>query len=446
MSKHFKLIPVQILAIGFALIILIGGILLSLPICNNGEISISFLNGLFMSTSATCVTGLGVVDTYSQFNFLGQLVIIILIQIGGLGFMGVVTVFAFIARSKISIYQRTILQESLGSPHIGGVVKIIRRMLIGTFLIESIGAFLIALRFIPRLGLWQGIWFGIFHSISAFCNAGFDLMGKFEEGSSLTLFTDDLFLEITTMVLIILGGIGFIVWNDVYNNRLKFSKYALHSKVMLSFTAFLIFGGAIMFFLLERNCTLSGMSTGEQIMNSFFISITPRTAGFATVDYSNMSTGGRLITMLFMFIGAGPGSTGGGIKVTTFVTLILSMYSNAKNYNDLSIYKRRLPADAQRKAFSSIASYIAPVIGCTFLLLLMNPTFTPESCLFESLSAMGTVGLTMGITPTLGSASKICIMVLMYSGRLGSISIAIAIVRRKIIPKISYPEEKITLG
>ncbi|WP_303857068.1 TrkH family potassium uptake protein [Aminicella lysinilytica] len=446
MRRNVKLMPVQILAVGFALIIFCGGIILSLPIsCRNGA-DLSFIDGLFTSTSATCVTGLAVVDTYSQFNFFGQLVILILIQIGGLGFMGFATVFAFAARSKITIFQRTLLQESLGSSHIGGVVKTIRRMLVGTLVIEAMGAFLISLRFVPRVGLAEGIWYGIFHSISAFCNAGFDLMGKFEPGSSITLFADDPLIEITIMALIAVGGLGFIVWSDMADHKFSFHRLSLHSKIMLTFTAALILGGALIFYIVEGNYSFRNMNTGERIMNSFFASVSPRTAGFNSVQYADMSTAGRFLTMMLMFIGAGPGSTGGGIKVTTFVTLMLSIYSNAKNYNDLSIFKRRLPADAQRKALSTIASYIFLVICCTFLLLMLNPELTSESCFFESLSAMGTVGLTMGITSGLGTVSELCLMFLMYCGRLGSIAVAMAIVRKKVIPKISYPEEKITLG
>lgn len=446
MSRKINLLPVQILAIGFFAIILLGGIILSLPISSRNGADISFINALFTSTSATCVTGLSVVDTYTQFNFFGQLIILILIQIGGLGFMGIAMTFAFAAGSKITLFQRTLLMESLGSLHIGGVVKIIKRMLIGTAVIETMGAILIASRLIPRVGVAEGIWFGIFHSVSAFCNAGFDILGRFQPGSSLMLFADDPLIEITIMVLIASGGIGFIVWNDIATHKFNFKKYALHSKIMLTFTAALILTGALLFFIIERSHSFSGMSTGEQVLNSFFASVSPRTAGFASVDYADMSTAGRFLTMLLMFIGAGPGSTGGGIKVTTFVTLILSIYSNLKNYNDLSIFRRRLPSDAQRKALSSMASYISLVIACTFCLLLLNPSLTTESCFFESLSAMGTVGLTMGITSTVGTLSKICLITLMYCGRLGSIAVAMAIVRRKVIPKISYPEEKITLG
>ena len=446
MSRHIRLFPVQILAIGFGLIILIGSIMLSSPLCNKSGEGIPFINGLFTSTSATCVTGLAVYDTYSQFNFLGQFIIILLIQIGGLGFMGMAMTFSFLIGSKITIFQRSLLMESIGTLHIGGVVKTIRRMLFGTLFFEGLGALIIAFKFIPRVGFWQGLWFGIFHSVSAFCNAGFDLMGKFNPGSSMMDFTDDPVILATIMTLIVTGGIGFIVWGDIVDCKLHFRKYALHTKIMLSFTALMILSGAFAFYIVEGSHAFAEMPTDDKVLNSFFASVSPRTAGFASVDYADMSTAGRFLTMFLMFIGAGPGSTGGGIKLTTFATLLLSMYSYAKHYNDLSIFRRRLPAEAHRKAFSSIASYVMAVLFCTFCLLLANPAFTAESCLFESLSAMGTVGLSMGITSEIGTFSKFCLIVLMYCGRLGSIAVAMAIARRKIIPKISYPEEKITIG
>lgn len=360
--------------------------------------------------------------------------------------MGMAMTISFLVGSKITIFQRSLLMESIGTLHIGGVVKAIRRMLFGTLFFEGLGALIISLKFIPRVGFWEGLWYGIFHSVSAFCNAGFDLLGRYEPGSSLTHFTGDPVLLITIMTLIATGGIGFIVWGDIIDHKWHFRKYALHSKIMLTFTILLILLGTLAFYIVEGGNAFGSMSTGEKVLNSFFASLSPRTAGFASVDYADMSTAGRFLTMFLMFIGAGPGSTGGGIKLTTFATLLLSMYSYAKHYNDLSIFKRRLPAEAQKKAFSSMASYLMAVLFCTFCLLIANPAFTAESCLFESLSAMGTVGLTMGITTDLGTFSKLCLIVLMYCGRLGSIAVAMAIVRKKIIPKISYPEEKITIG
>lgn len=382
MTRRTKLFPIQIIAIGFALMILLGSILLSNPICSNDGEGISFIDGLFTATSSTCVTGLAVCDTWAQFNFLGQLVMLILIQIGGLGFMGIAMTFSVLIGKKITLFQRELLMESFGSSNLGSVIVTIRRMIMGTVLFEGLGAVIIAARFIPKLGVLRGIWYGIFHSVSAFCNAGFDLMGRFEPSSSLTLFQHDYVLQITVMVLIITGGIGFIVWNDVADYGVHFRKYKLHSKIMLVFTGLLIITGAAAFYLTEGNASFAEMSQGEKIVNAFFASVTPRTAGFNTVPLNEMTTAGRFLTMLLMFIGAGPGSTGGGIKVTTCITLFLSMYSYAKHYRDLNIFKRRLPREVQRKAFSAVACYLFAVLLGVFFLLAANPVLTTEACLF----------------------------------------------------------------
>lgn len=446
MRKNMSLQPVQILAIGFGLIIFIGGLILSTPLCSRSGDWTPFINGLLTSTSATCVTGLATYDTYTHFNFFGQLIIILLIQIGGLGFMGFAMSFSFISGNKITIFQRTLLMESLGSNHVGGVVRMIKRMLLGTAIFEIVGALLMSLVFVPKLGVFNGIWSGIFTSISAFCNAGFDLNGQLSPGSSMTLFYNSPVVLITIMVLITTGGIGFIVWSDICDHKLNFRKYALHSKIMLSFTALLILVGAILFLIMESGHSFANMSTGDKVLNAFFASVTPRTAGFNTVNYIDMTTAGRFVTIILMVIGAGTGSTGGGLKVTTFVTLILALYSQTKNYQDLSIFKRRLQRSAQKDASSSFASYAGLIIVITFLLLMANPGETAESCIFESVSALSTVGLTMGLTAAAGWCSKLCLIFLMYMGRLGSIAVAMAFIKKNVIPKISYPEEKITIG
>lgn len=446
MSKRIKLFPIQILSIGFAFIILIGGIFLSLPISNKSGEFIPFINGLFTATSATCVTGLAVYDTFSQFNFFGQIIMLILIQIGGLGFMGIAMVLSLGLGRKISLFQRSMLMESISTLHLGGVVKTIKRMLIGTFLIEGISAIILTLRFLGTFSLGRSIWFGIFHSISAFCNAGFDLMGSLSPGSSLTLFANDVVVNLVICFLIASGGIGFIVWNDIIDYKFKVKKYSLHSKIILSFTLGLIIIGTITFFLVEYNYAFKDMSVGNKLLASLFASVSPRTAGFNTVALDTLSPAGEFFTILLMIIGAGPGSTGGGIKITTFVTIILAIVSYAKNYNDLSIFHRRLEDSARRKAFSSTASYISLLLIGIFFLLVANPTIPTDKCIFEAVSAIGTVGLSMGLTPTLGVISKLILILLMYSGRLGSIAVAMAIVRKRFIPKISYPQEKIIIG
>lgn len=445
-NKNLALTPGQILAIGFAVIILTGALLLTLPACSRGGRGLPFLSALFTSTSATCVTGLAVCDTYTQFSFPGQLVIMCLIEIGGLGFIALAMTFSFLVGKRISFFQREILMASAGTQHVGGVVRLVKRTLIGSLVIQSLGATVMACRLVPMMGIEKGIWYGIFHAVSAFCNAGFDLMGTLSPSSSLTLFADDPVMEITVMLLIIIGGIGFVVWNDIAEHRTRFREYTLHSKIMIRFTLALVIGGAAVFFLLERGHAFSGMGTGETVLNSFFASVTPRTAGFNSVDYNSMTEAGRVFTMLLMFIGAGSGSTGGGVKVTTFATIILSLRASAKNYNSVSFAKRRLPDSAQKKAMSSMSAYVLLVIASVFVLLISDPNVTFESGLFESLSAIGTVGLSMGITSSLSAISKLALIILMYCGRLGSISVAVVLMRRKNIAKISYPEEDVTLG
>ncbi len=446
MKAGKKLLPVQVLALGLLIIIFIGGILLSSPLCNRSGSFTPFIDGLFTSTSATCVTGLIVNDTFTQFNFFGQLIILVLIQIGGLGFMGIVMTIPILIGKKLSIIQSTLLMESVGILRRSKVSSTIRRMLIGTALFEGIGAVVLAAVFIPKVGILPGIWYGIFHSVSAFCNAGFDLMGRFEKFSSLTLFYDNPVVLITIMLLIISGGIGFIVWNDIADYKFKIKKYSLHSKIMLLFTGVIIFAGALLFFFTEGQSSFAGMNFGDKIVNSFFASVSPRTAGFNSVSFDEMTSAGRFITMLLMFIGAGSGSTGGGIKITTIVALMLSIDAYSRNYNDLSIFKRRLTAGTQKKSMAIISAYMLIVLTCNFFLLIFNPQLPGEECLFEALSAMGTVGLTMGITTSLGLASKLVLMITMYMGRLGSLALAMAIVRRKVIPKIHFPEENIVVG
>lgn len=445
MKKKIALTPIQILSIGFGLIILIGGILLSLPICNKDGKITPFINGLFTATSSTCVTGLSVYDIYSQYNLLGQFTILVLIQVGGLGFIAVAMIFSTLLGSKITLRQKTLIAESIGATKYGGLILTIKRMFYGTVLIEGLGAIIIASRLISDLGLKRALWFGVFHSVSAFCNAGFDLFGIFSPGSSIITKNQDPYIEFTIMFLIVSGGIGFIVWNDIAKYRFNFKKYPLHSKIMLTFTGILIILGAIIFYSLEHDKAFCGMPLGGKLMNSLFASITPRTAGFASVDYANMSTASRGLTMILMLIGAGPGSTGGGMKVTTILVVILGIQANVLNYNDYSIFRRRITNSVKKRAFSSTSAYMVLLLLTTFLLLILNPSVSFEAIIYEAISALGTVGLTLDLTPHLSTASKILLISLMYLGRLGSLSIAMAVARRKFIPKISYPEESITV-
>ena len=439
-----RLRPVQTLALGFAFIILIGAVLLMLPISNNNE-PLSFLNSLFTAASATCVTGLAVADTYTQFSLFGQIVILALIQIGGLGFMAVAIAISLAAHKKIGLKQRGLLMEAMNSPELGGVVRIMVRSLKYTFIFELAGAVLLSIRFIPMFGFWQGAWFGIFHSVSAFCNAGFDLMGIITPSASLTIFADDPLVLITIMCLITIGGIGFLVWNDIAEHKLKISRYRLHAKIALSVSLVLIIAGAAFYLVFENNGAFSGMTAGEKILQAFFCSVTSRTAGFATLDYSSMTQNGTLLTSLLMFIGASPGSTGGGIKSTTFLVIILTLISYIRGREDLNIFDRRLEHSVLQKTFSTVTLYLTCTIGAMFIIMAaQNLSFVDTA--FESISAMSTVGLSRGVTSQLVPVSRIVDILLMYIGRVGSLSVALALSGHSRTAPVKKPEEKISIG
>lgn len=436
-----RLKSIRILLIGFALIIFVGGTLLWLPFSNHD--GISFSDAIFTATSAACVTGLVVYDTYSQFTFFGQAVILVLIQVGGLGFMMIGVLFFLFMGRRIGLRQRALLMESTGIWKVGGIVRITRRVLIMTGIIELSGALLLAIRFCPQMGFAQGMWHALFHSVSAFCNAGFDLMGLLEPGSSLIHFQGDLLVNITISLLIIVGGLGFFLWNDLFEKKLAFTEYQLHTKIVLTTTGILLAIGTLGFFLLEKNTAMTGMSVPERVLASFFQSVTPRTAGFNTVEVSRLSEGGTLLTMLLMLIGAGSGSTAGGIKVTTLAVLSLSVMSYSLGHEDLNIFGRRLEGEALKRACSNTTLYIGLLLAGGFVLSLQG--FDLTDSMFEAISAIGTVGLSRGITPELPLLSKMVIAFLMYSGRIGSLSVAMAMVNPEHSP-IKNPAEKIIIG
>ena len=440
-----KLTATQSIALGFALIILVGALILMLPVSNKNGLSIPFLNALFTSASATCVTGLVVYDTWSQFSLFGQFVIMLLIQIGGLGFMTVAVLFSFALKKRIGLRERSFLTEAVSSMRLGGIVRLVKRILIGTLIFEVTGALLLALRFCPVVGFWRGLWYGLFHSVSAFCNAGFDLMGVLGPYSSLTHFADDIIVNLTLITLIIVGGIGFVVWNDIRNKGLKFKNYDLHTKVILSFTGILVFGAAILFFISEWNGAMSGMDIPERILASLFMSVTPRTAGFNTIDTAALSSSGSLLTMLLMFIGAAPGSAAGGIKISTFAVMILALSSYSRGREDVDIFQRRLEPRLVRRAFCSALFYFLLAITGVFIICLSQP-FALRDVIFEALSALGTVGLTTGITRDLNAVSRFVIILLMYSGRVGSLTVIISVSDKWKTVLLHNPVDKIIVG
>lgn len=444
-NKKIKLSYTQIIALGTLVIIILGSILLSLPIASKSGEATPFLNSFFTAASSTCVTGLIIYDTYTHWSVFGQMVILILIQIGALGFMTIVTLFSMFLKRKIGLRERRLLMESANTMRIGGIVLLIKKISIKTFIFESIGTILLTIRFYPEMGIKEGLYNAIFHSISAFCNAGFDIMGKYGQFTSLTRYSHDIIINITIMSLIIIGGIGFLVWDDIGTNRFSFKKYQLHTKIVLSTSAILIFGGAFLFFLFERNTSFANMNLTETILASLFQSVTPRTAGFNTINITQLSESGSFLTIILMIIGGSPGSTAGGIKTTTLVILIIGAISSAKHTSDLSIFKRRLEDNALKRASSITVIYIFTALIST-MIICATQTFSLKEVVFEVFSAAGTVGLSLGITPHLNALSKIIIIFLMYGGKVGSLSLALVLAEKRELVPLSRPVEKIIIG
>lgn len=440
-----KLTQSQMIVIGFLIIILTGTFLLMLPISNREMGGASFLEALFTATSATCVTGLVVRDTYQYWTLFGQVVILILIQIGGLGFMTIGVFFSIILRRKIGLRTRGILQESVNTLQIGGIVRLAKKIIWGTAIFEGIGAIILSIRFYKRFGLIKGIYYGIFHSISAFCNAGFDLMGQKNKYISLSEYTDDWIINVTIMLLIIIGGIGFLVWDDISKNKLNYKKYKLHSKIVLTTTTILILGGAALFYIFERNYLMKDLSDSGIILSSLFSSVTARTAGYNTIDTALLQDNSKLLTMLLMFIGGSPGSTAGGIKTTTLVVLILYLRANIKKINGCNIYGRRLDDETIKKASAVLCTNLFLTIGAALVISTVQQ-FTLTDISFEILSAIGTVGMSTGITRDLNTVSRIVIIFLMFCGRVGSLSFALSIGSNKKTIPVAQPIEHITIG
>ncbi|XAM43324.1 Ktr system potassium uptake protein B [Terrisporobacter petrolearius] len=442
--------PAQVMVIGFGVVILFGGLILNLPIAAKSGKSVGLLNALFTSTSAVCVTGLVVVDTSTYWNEFGQLVIISLIQIGGLGFMTMATMFSLLTGKKINLRERLLIQESLNQRDLSGLVKLTRYIIMMTFAIEGTGALLLSMVFIPKLGLIKGIWYSIFHSISAFCNAGFDLMGPISgEYSSLMYYVDNSLINLVICGLIILGGIGFPVLLDVINNK-KYSKLNVHSKIVINTTAILIAIGFLFIFIVEFNNkgSLGGLNMKEKLLSSLFQSVTLRTAGYSTIDLTLLKESTLFLMIILMLIGASPASTGGGLKTTTVATLFLTVKSFILGKEDIEVYQRRISSTTVRKSLGIFFIGVFVALFGTLMLTIVSPGFSLLESAFEVVSAFATVGLSLGGSPTLTAFGKIIIMVLMFSGRVGSLTIFIALLSRskKIKSKVRYAEGKIIVG
>lgn len=328
---------------------------------------------------------------------------------------------------------------------IGGIVRLVKKITIGTLLIEGIGAVLLSIRFIPQMGWIRGIGNGIFHSISAFCNAGFDLMGKTEEYSSLVSYSGDVLVNITIMTLIVTGGIGFLVWDDLQKKKLRFKEYLLHTKIVLVVTASLLLGGALLIYLFERNHLMADMGAGEKVLTSLFASVTARTAGFNTIDVGGMSASSKLVTIVLMFIGGSPGSTAGGIKTTTFAVMLIFVWANLRNSHGSNIFGRRLEEEEIRKASIVVTINLLLAVAAAVILCGMQ-SFPMEDVLLEVFSAIGTVGMSSGITRQLNTVARVIIILLMYCGRIGSMTFALSFTERKKVAPVQLPAEKIIIG
>ncbi|WBW99406.1 TrkH family potassium uptake protein [Oceanirhabdus sp. W0125-5] len=439
-----KLTPVQILAGGFFVLIIIGAILLTLPIATVDRVSTNFIDALFTSTSAVCVTGLVVVDTGTYWSMFGKTVIITLIEIGGLGFMSVATLFFLLLGKRITLRERMVMQEAMNYFSLQGLVKMAKYILIFTFSVQLAGAAILSIQFIPEYGPLKGIGYSLFHSISAFCNAGFDLMGNF---TSITKYSGNPLVMLTITSLIIISGLGFFVWADIYNYK-KSKRLTLHSKIVITMTVILVIGGAILMFLFENSNpdTIQNVSTGEKILSSLFASVTPRTAGFNSISTDAMTNAGKFLTMILMFIGGSPGSTAGGIKTVTAGVLILTLIAFIKGKEDVEAFGRRINRDTVFKAFVIVLISLLLVIVSTLLLSVTEPNTNFELIFYEAISAFGTVGLSMGLTPNLSLGGKIIVAIAMYCGRVGPLTVALALGNKKRKGAIRYPEDKILVG
>ncbi len=438
--------PVKILVFGYLVIILIGALLLMLPFSSKGNVSTSFIDSLFTSCSATCVTGLVVFDTFAHWAVFGQLILLCLIQIGGLGFMSMVIFIITFTGKKIGYGQRVLMQESIAGTQVGGVVKMARFVISRALIVEAAGAVILSFRLIPQMGLKNGIYFSVFHSVSAFCNAGFDIFGKYGERSSLIHFNNDPIVIMTIALLIVFGGLGFYVWNDVRTNKLHWKKYKLHTKLVLFTTTALIAIGTLALFTIEYNSqAFKGMAFLQKLMNAFFMAVTPRTAGFNCVDTTVMLEPSLLLTIALMLIGGSSGSTAGGIKTTTFSVLLTNFFVVSKRHTSLEAFRRRIDDGVLKNAVTIVSAYLALFLFASIAISFIEKLPIID-CMYESASAIATVGLSTGITGGLGVISKFMLIFLMYFGRVGCLTIIYAI-RKNGGPELyKLPLEKIAVG
>ena len=438
----------SILALGFLAVILLGTVLLALPAASRNGKGIGLFDSLFTATSAVCVTGLVAVDTGTTFSLFGQVILLVLIQVGGLGFMVFATMIMVALGRKISIRGRMLIRESMNGSSLSDLGRLTWLYLLLALGFELVGTAVLSIRFVPLFGWKHGIWMALFHAVSAFCNAGFDLFGNY---ASLTAFSGDPLVLLTVAVLIILGGLGFAVILETLRNRQGFRNLSLHTRIVLVTTLSLVLTGTIFYWLAERTNaeTLAGCGEGEKVLNAFFQSVTMRTAGFNSFDLSRFRDGSKLFSSVLMMIGASPASTGGGIKTTTFAALVLLMLSVVRGENEVNVARRRLSGDITRRALAvSVLFLTTLVMGTLVISFIENGRFPLEDILFEASSAMGTVGVSAIGTPALHPASRAVLLPMMFLGRVGPLTLAFAVAKRqgKLKPLSKYPEERIMIG
>ena len=431
----------RIILFGFIIMIFVGASILSLPISSRSREFTPFIDALFTATSASCVTGLIVYDTATHWSVFGKIIIIAMIQCGGLGVVTMLTVFTQVTGKKIGLRDRATLQSALSAPQIGGIVRLTSFIFKATIIIEMIGALLMFPRFMKDFGITKGIYYSVFHSISAFCNAGFDLMGDVSKFSSLTKYQSDIMINITIMLLILIGGLGFLIWKDIVDYRFDIKRYSTQTKIVLTMTFILVLFPSVLFFFTE----FSTLDIKTRVLSSLFQAVTPRTAGFNTIDYTKFSDNGIAMTVILMLIGGGSGSTAGGIKMSTVFILAVTMCSVLKQDKEVAVFKKRIEPDIIKNAVAVFALDIFLFIVGSMIISGIEG-FSLKETMFECASAVATVGLTLGITPHLGIISKILLICMMYFGRVGGITLIFAAVTPKKNGNARYPKDQVAVG
>lgn len=432
------------LALGYLAVVIAGSILLVLPFASKTG-STYYVDALFTSFSAACVTGLVTVTTATHWTLYGKIVILLLIQLGGLGFMTFISILLLAIKRNLGQYERRAVLQAVGGDNLSGVKRLVRRIVLGTLVFEIIGAGLLCIRFIPDFGVWRGIWYALFHAVSAFCNAGFDILGE----TSFVRYAVDPLVSLTLCGLIIVGGIGFCIWSDVLECKFNFKKYQFYTKVIIIVNSGLLFVSTMLFLFFERNNpSYAGFNFGQKLLASFFNATTARTAGFFSTDPSTLSSSGSLLMIILMFVGGSSGSTAGGIKVGTVTVIAVGMISAFRGKRDINLGKRRIDMQLLGRALAIFAAYLFLILTASVLICAIEPDTanTFRQALFESVSALGTVGLSLSFTATVSWGTKIILMLLMYMGRAGVFTLAYALGRKRETPQVRRPADNFYIG